>query len=67
MPAIQPMAATGIGSVPFDDPQACVSLILENMAEMPYWPQMVRLGYREDMVPQGAGGLPFLQVDTEAR
>ncbi len=67
MAAFPPLAGTGIGSVPFTDPQACVSLILENLAEVPFWPQMVRLGYREDMVPQGVRGLPAMQVDVEAR
>ena len=67
MSALPPLAATGIGSVPFTEPQEALSLILQNMPELPYWPQMVRLGYREDMVAQAAGGLPGLKIDLEAR
>jgi hypothetical protein len=62
-----PLTVTGIGSVPYGDPQEAVTLILENSPEMPFWPQMVRLGFREEMVAQGAGGLPGLKVDVEAR
>ncbi len=62
-----PLAVTGIGSVPFTDPEQAVSLILKNLPEIPFWPQLVRLGYREEMVPQASGGLPALGVDLEAR
>jgi hypothetical protein len=62
-----PLTVTGIGSVPFGDPQEAVALILQHFPEMPFWPQLVRLGFREEMVAQGAGGLPGLRVDLEAR
>jgi hypothetical protein len=62
-----PLTVTGIGSVPYGDPGEAVALILDNSPEMPFWPQMVRLGFREEMVAQGAGGLPGLKVDLEAR
>jgi methionine synthase II (cobalamin-independent) len=61
------MAATGIGSVPFTDPEEAVSLILEAMPRMPYWPQMVRLGFREEMTAQAARGLAALKIDEAAR
>jgi len=64
---LAPLAATGIGSVPYQDPQGTVALILEHLPEMPFWPQFVRLGFREEMVAQGAGGLPGLKVDLETR
>ncbi len=67
MTALKPMAATGIGSVPFTDPGKTVALILETMPQMPYWPQMVRLGFPEEMTPQSAWGLPALKVDPVAR
>lgn len=67
MPVFAPLAATGIGSVPFTDPEAAVALILEQLPEVPFWPQLVRRGYAEDMVPQGARGLPGLVADPEAR
>ena len=67
MKTLSPLAITGIGSVPYGDPQEAVSLILKHFPEIPFWPQLVRLGFREEMVAQGAGGLPGLKVDLEAR
>src|SRR5208282_3526554 len=64
---LTPMAATGIGSVPFTDAEEAVSLILEAMPRMPYWPQMVRLGFREEMTAQAARGLAALKIDEAAR
>jgi hypothetical protein len=67
MTTIAPLTVTGIGSVPYEDPREAVAVILKNSPEMPFWPQLVRLGFREEMVAQGAGGLPGLKVDLEAR
>lgn len=64
---LTPMAATGIGSVPFTDPGEAISLILETLPQIPYWPQMVRLGFREEMTAQAARGLAVLKVDEAAR
>jgi hypothetical protein len=66
MKTLSPLAATGIGSVPYKDPHEAVALILKYFPEIPFWPQLVRLGFREEMVAQGAGGLPGLIVDLEA-
>jgi hypothetical protein len=67
MAGLTPLAATGIGSVPFADPQETVALILETLPQIPYWPQMVQLGYLEDMTAQAARGLPALKVDVAHR
>jgi hypothetical protein len=67
MSGLAPLAATGIGSVPFSDPRETAALILETLTQIPYWPQMVRLGYREDMTAQAARGLPGLHVDEANR
>jgi methionine synthase II (cobalamin-independent) len=67
MTILSPLAATGIGSVPFTDPEEAVALILEHLPQVPYWPQMVRLGYPEEMVPQAVRGLPSLRVDVASR
>ena len=67
MRTLVPLAATGVGSVPFTDLQETVALILECLPQLPYWPQMVRLGFREEMTPQATGGLSVLQVDPVAR
>ncbi len=67
MKALPALAATGIGSVPFTDNQEAVRLILENLTEIPYWPQMAQKGFQEDMVSQGAGGLPLILRDMDQR
>ena len=55
MSGLSGLATTGIGSVPFTDPQETVALVLETLPQIPYWPQMVRLGYLEDGGPGGPG------------
>jgi hypothetical protein len=67
MTAFAPLAATGIGSVPFTDPEETAALILAHLPEVPFWPQLVRLGFQEDMVSQGVRGLPALRLDEASR
>jgi hypothetical protein len=67
MTGLIPLAATGIGSVPFTDPQETVALILETLPQIPHWPQMVKLGFLEEMAAQAARGLPGLKVDEAQR
>ena len=44
-----------------------MALILETLPQMPYWPQMVRLGFLEEMTAQSARGLPALKLDVATR
>jgi hypothetical protein len=67
MARLTPLAATGIGSVPFTEAGEAAALILDYLPQMPFWPQMVRLDFREEMNPQAARGLPTLKVDPAAR
>ena len=67
MKPLPALAATGIGSVPFLDAQEAVQLILEHLPELPFWPQMAQKGFFEDMVSQGAGGLPLIVRDADQR
>ncbi len=67
MSGLSGLATTGIGSVPFTDPQETVALVLETLPQIPYWPQMVQLGYLEEMAAQAARGLPGLKVDEANR
>ncbi len=67
MSGLSGLATTGIGSVPFTDPQETVALVLETLPQIPYWPQMVQLGYLEEMAAQAARGLPALKVDEVNR
>ena len=67
MSGLTGLATTGIGSVPFTDPKETVALVLETLPQIPYWPQMVQLGYLEEMAAQAARGLPGLKVDEANR
>ena len=55
--------ATGIGSLPLEDPAEAVDLVLAHLPEIPFWPQLPRRGFREQMVPQYAEGFPGLVED----
>jgi methionine synthase II (cobalamin-independent) len=57
-----PFLTTGIGSLPHKDPQDACRLVLET-CDMPFWPQLPQLSFRELMVPQFSEGLPFLKID----
>lgn len=61
------LAATGIGSVPFTETSQAVTAVLQHLPEMPFWPQLVKRGFLEDMVSQGAGGLPLVQKNLEKK
>jgi hypothetical protein len=44
--------ATGIGSLPFADPQEALDLIFTELPDMPHWPQLPRRAEREHFVHQ---------------
>lgn len=44
--------ATGIGSLPFTDPEQAMALIDENLPDIPHWPQLPRKGIKEHFVHQ---------------
>ena len=44
--------ATGIGSLPFEDPQEALTLIWSALPECPHWPQLPRRGRQEHFVHQ---------------
>jgi hypothetical protein len=50
--------ATGIGSLPFTDPQAACRLIFQHMPEAPHWPQLPGISPREGMIDQFLEGAP---------
>ncbi len=59
--------ATGIGSVPFSDTEYACRLILDCLPHAPFWPQMVKVNPREDMLVQFCEGFLFLDIDCEAK
>ena len=60
-------APTCIGSLPHVDPAKAVDLVLSELREVPYWPQLPALGFEENMYAQFATGLPGIVIDPEAK
>jgi hypothetical protein len=58
--------ATGIGSTPHADVVAAVEFVLETFPEVPFWPQLPRRAFLENMYVQFAEHLPGVQLDFEA-
>jgi len=59
--------ATGVGSVPFDDPESAVRLILSRLPDAPHWPQMPKLGLQEQMEIQYSEHMPCVILDREKK
>lgn len=59
--------ATGIGSMPFEDPARAVEVVLKAVPEAPFWPQLPRLGLNEQMDAQYTEGVPCIVLDQEKR
>jgi hypothetical protein len=57
--------ATGIGSTPHIDPARAVDFILETFPEIPYWPQLPRRTFRENMYVQYTEHVPGVLIDDE--
>jgi hypothetical protein len=55
---------TLIGSVPYTDTAGACSRILEDV-DIPFWPQMVRLSFHENMYTQYGAVLPGVVIDDE--
>jgi methionine synthase II (cobalamin-independent) len=57
--------ATAIGSMPFDDPEKALDLILAKLPSAPHWPQLPRLGINEQMEIQFSEHMPCAVIDRE--
>lgn len=55
--------ATGIGSFPHQDTAAVCEIILKTIPEMPLWPQLSSVDFREQMEIQFSEGLPCVVLD----
>ncbi|MBI5124339.1 MAG: hypothetical protein HZA72_02860, partial [Candidatus Omnitrophica bacterium] len=58
--------ATGIGSLPFKDPEKACRVVFENFKSIPFWPQLPKRSYKEHMYCQFSEGMPGVVID-EAR
>lgn len=61
-PVLVPGVATGIGSLPHDDPVAAAELVLRCLPDLPAAPQLPARDAREGMLAQWLGALPEVTV-----
>lgn len=57
---------TGIGSFPHLDAKESVNAVCANF-DIPFWPQLPKLGFKENMYVQFAEGLPSIVIDDKNR
>ena len=57
--------ATGIGSLPYLDVDKACREVLATLPHIPYWPQLVKRSFLEDMNIQQSWHLPLLEIDKE--
>jgi hypothetical protein len=55
--------ATAIGSLPHADAEKALAVVLDKIPDCPIWPQLPRLGLREQMEIQYSEGLPCAKID----
>lgn len=59
--------ATGLGSMPLADPQESCRIIFDNFKQIPFWPQLPKRSYLENMYVQFSERLPGLVVDKPGK
>lgn len=64
MIAIEPFSTTGIGSMPHTISTDACELILKSV-DIPFWPQLPKLSFKESMIAQFSEGMPFLKIDEK--
>jgi len=58
--------ATAIGSMPHKNVDYVIRFILEKFQDsIPFWPQLVNLGFKENMYAQFSEGLPNITIEEE--
>lgn len=59
-----PFTTTGIGSLPHTDPEEACRLVQE-IFDIPFWPQLPELSFHESMITQFSEGIPFIKIDEQ--
>jgi methionine synthase II (cobalamin-independent) len=57
--------ATGVGSLPLTSPSEACNLILDNLRDIPFWPQLSNLSFLENMYAQFIYPVPGAVIDQE--
>ncbi|MBI5101271.1 MAG: hypothetical protein HZB33_05495 [Nitrospirae bacterium] len=61
---IKPLSTTGIGSLPHRSAEDACRLIFETF-DIPFWPQLPGMSFKEFMIPQYSEGMPCFRIDPE--
>ncbi|MCX8031526.1 MAG: hypothetical protein N3A59_08130, partial [Thermodesulfovibrionales bacterium] len=61
---IPPFSTTGIGSLPHRNSYDACELILRSV-DIPFWPQLPNLSFREYMITQFSEGMPFVKMNEQ--
>ena len=59
--------ATAIGSMPHDNAEAAIDVVLDAIPDAPIWPQLPRISLNEQMEIQYSEGIPGTVIDREKR
>ena len=59
------LTTTGIGSVPLADPDEAAAFVFEADVSIPFWPQLPKRDFREQMIPQYAEAMPCVRIETD--
>jgi hypothetical protein len=57
---------TGIGSVPFEDSSLAVEKVLSYFSEIPFWPQLPKRSFYENMYVQFSEGMPSCRIEPQS-
>ncbi|MBC8436343.1 MAG: hypothetical protein H8D90_00445, partial [Candidatus Omnitrophica bacterium] len=57
--------ATGIGSLPYNEAQKAVELVLKYCPQIPFWPQLPKRDVKEGMVAQFCEGMPCIKLTDQ--
>ncbi len=63
---IKPFSTTGIGSLPFKIALDAVESVLRSV-DIPFWPQLPNLSFKESMIAQFSEGMPFIRVNDSEK
>ncbi len=59
--------STGVGSLPHTSPKEACDLLLSNLKEIPFWPQLSNLSFKENMYAQFIYNLPGAVIDEKGK
>lgn len=54
-----------VGSLPHKDPEMAVEIVLKYTPEIPTWPQLPRLGFKENMYVQFTQSIPGIRTEQD--